>query len=373
MFAKIKEFENIEKEVDALIQENSGRFLYLTFDYLISWLHAFAKDDKLQILIAEKNEKIIGLCPMVLQTVKWKNIIPLRVMKFIGAGLWGYTDFLIAKEFHNEVIEVFLNFLLKERRAWDRLEIGPISEDSLNIDGIRGHLRKINKKRWLIMEETWFEDAPYVRINEDFGIYRKERLSRKLVYDIERCIRRLKKLGTLEYGKLTECSQFPYLDSYLEKFFLLHQKEWKDSRFLRIPQYKNLYRELAARALQKGFFEFSYLCLNQNMLACHYGFVLNQILYYFTPARNIDFDKYAPGKVLLYYIMEDAFTRGIKEFDFQNGREAYKLRWASDLRKRYYFKVYKLKVMWLAICDRIIMQVVKLLEIIVKKRKIPQN
>lgn len=362
----IQEFEKIEKEIDILIQKNNGRVLYLTFDYLVSWLHVFANENKgneLHILVAKKNDRIIGLCPMILQPIKWTNLFPLKVMKFIGEGLWGYADLLILNEFRDEVIGAFLDFLLRQSRTYDRLEIGPISEDSPNINAIRSYFFKTleNKKKCPSIRETWIADAPYVTINGCFTDYKKKILSRNLTHDIERRIRRLKELGTLEYRKITERNQLTSLHGCLEEFFLLHQKEWKSSRFSKIPQYKKLYHEVALRAIQKGFFEFSYLSLNQNMIACHYGFVLNQRLYHFTIAHDIDFNWYAPGKILLYYMMEDAFTHALREFDFLNDREDYKLQWTSDIRKRYCFSVHNWKSIGITFCTNTMKKIVKLL------------
>jgi hypothetical protein len=372
---KIEEFEKIEKHVDSLVQENNGRVLYLTFDYLVSWLHAFANDNRsneLHILVAAKNDRIIGLCPMILQPIKWRNIISLKVMKFIGEGLWGYADFLISNEFRNEVIEAFLDFLLRRSKTWDRLEIGPIPEDSPNIDGIRRYSCKINKKARLMFKEITFNDAPYIDIKAigDFDTYKKGKLKRNLLPDIKRRIRKLNELGALEYGKLTESNQLPYLDSYLDIFFHLHQKEWKDSRFVRIPQYKNLYRELAERALKKGFFEFSYLRLNENIIACHYGLVIKRRLYQFTPVYDVDFSKYSPGKVHMYHIILDLFNRGLEEFDLMNGSEDYKLMWSTGIRNRYYFYVHNWKSTSITFCDSIMTRIVKLLKIILNGSKL---
>jgi len=56
-------------------------------------------------------------------------------------------------------------------------------------------------------------------------------------------------------------------------------------------------------------------------------------IYYLAPAYDYEYAKYSPGRVLLHYILVDAFRTKCKLVDFGPGDEAYKLDFANQITK----------------------------------------
>jgi len=57
------------------------------------------------------------------------------------------------------------------------------------------------------------------------------------------------------------------------------------------------------------------LLLDNKVIAFSYSFEKDGRFFYYTPAFNNAYAKYSPGTVLLMHILQNAFKRGVKEFD----------------------------------------------------------
>ena len=58
-------------------------------------------------------------------------------------------------------------------------------------------------------------------------------------------------------------------------------------------------------------------------------------LYYIMPSYNIEYSKFSPGKILLYFLFEWCSKKGIEVFDFTEGKSKYKLQWSNDSTNLY--------------------------------------
>ncbi|WP_422121618.1 GNAT family N-acetyltransferase [Peribacillus frigoritolerans] len=86
----------------------------------------------------------------------------------------------------------------------------------------------------------------------------------------------------------------------------------------------------------KNCLEFSYLTLDNECVAIHYGFKDDNKIYYYIPVYSKKMKKnLSLGSILLYNIITYYKERGIKEFDFMRGNEAYKFDWTDAVSMNY--------------------------------------
>jgi CelD/BcsL family acetyltransferase involved in cellulose biosynthesis len=64
-----------------------------------------------------------------------------------------------------------------------------------------------------------------------------------------------------------------------------------------------------------------------------YGVELSRRFYYYQSGMDPDWSARSPGLVLLGKTVEDAYARGLGDYDFLRGAEPHKLDWASDRRE----------------------------------------
>ena len=64
-------------------------------------------------------------------------------------------------------------------------------------------------------------------------------------------------------------------------------------------------------------------------LAFHFGFEYRRRFIWYKPAFDVRFAARSPGEVLLKFLLDDAIGKGLEEFDFTVGSEAFKYRFSN--------------------------------------------
>ncbi|MGH7775249.1 MAG: GNAT family N-acetyltransferase, partial [Candidatus Binatia bacterium] len=75
-------------------------------------------------------------------------------------------------------------------------------------------------------------------------------------------------------------------------------------------------------------------------IAYHLGFELNGKFIFYKPTFDVNLWAEWPGEVLIRHLFDYAASRGIREFDFTAGDEAYKYRFANQVRRNYTLHLY---------------------------------
>lgn len=164
--------------------------------------------------------------------------------------------------------------------------------------------------------------SPYLDLQaySDFTAYFRSR-KKGLRDDVKRQINRLKALGDLQF----------HVCGPQEAQSAVWASRLCEARAQRYPggnQPADYFRALCARAAQ-GPVHFSVLSLNGQDISWHIGFVTDGVFFYYVPSFDPAFDAYSPGKVHLYYLLQDAYAKGLQGFDFLRGNESYKFAWAD--------------------------------------------
>ena len=329
----IDEFSALECEYDTLLAQCSGKLLYVSFDYLVSWLTTIGAERPFTILVLRDREKLLGVCPLISQSTAEQRLWGVRTTTFPGAGLWGYADFVCSEDKKASVLPMFLNELLSGG-CGDFVELGPFVANSSSARIVQQFLAA----KGVSFTSQPQDGAIFIDTAMGFEEYEKALAGRKSVTsDIARCARRLDELGHVSVMRVPDRVSRDEFARYLGEFFALYMKQWPENRFNKNPMFKDLYLEFGYRASQKGFLDFSFLLLNERPIACHFGFVHNNSLYYFTPTFDVEYRRYSPGKILLRRLIERCFEEHL-EFDFLNAIDSYKLEWSSTIRERVMFQ-----------------------------------
>ena len=71
------------------------------------------------------------------------------------------------------------------------------------------------------------------------------------------------------------------------------------------------------------------------LIAVFYGFVLGGRLSYYQLGHDPSWSGYSPGAVLLQETIREAFDKRLSEYNFLQGEESFKFRWAKAMRSLY--------------------------------------
>lgn len=154
-------------------------------------------------------------------------------------------------------------------------------------------------------------------------------LNKKSVKQSEKALLRLNDANVTHYrGAATA----PWLDT----LFDLHTRRWAASGIQSgfCDEEIRLFYEKVVNAPfgpNRGAI-ISVLRAEGNVVALHLGFFDERTTIYHTPCFSVPYMQMAPGVVLLNAVLQNAVKDGFTEFDLGNGEEAYKSRYANEVR-----------------------------------------
>lgn len=122
----------------------------------------------------------------------------------------------------------------------------------------------------------------------------------------------------------------------LEELLRLHHLRWDpEGGSDGIPRglVEDFHRELAPLLAARGWLRLWRLEVGGRAVAAVYGLELGRRFYYYQSGMDPAWAAHSPGLVLLGRTVEDAYARGLADYDFLRGAEPHKLDWATDRRE----------------------------------------
>ena len=278
-------------------------------------------DNLFIIMIYEKNS-CIGIFPLSF-IEKIINMKKCKVLTYICHYSVDYNDIYIDKKYNKySILKKLLNFLQENSTNWDIIELNCLNSRNGTVYLIQDILSKIPTLNLTIQQNaiTPYINLPDMDAKVKLGNIREiRRKERKLHKEFEVDIKVSSEFTLEIWGKFTE----------------FHKDSWKDSMF-KYEQVENFHKILAEKMNKKNCLEFSYLTLNNECAAIHYGFKDNDKVYYYLPVYSKKLRKnLSIGSILLYNIITYYREKGIKEFDFLRGNESYKFDWTDIVSMNY--------------------------------------
>ncbi len=153
----------------------------------------------------------------------------------------------------------------------------------------------------------------------------------KLKYSVRRHCNRLERLGKVEFHVLRDRHDLPRLLAVLYKQHIDRYRQKGERSLFEDPLYRRFYERLALAMLEAGWLSFSKLTLDGIPIAVHFGFEYNNVLTWYKPTFDIDYQRYSPGTVLIKHLIDYAQTRQLDMLDFTVGDEAFKERFSNTI------------------------------------------
>lgn len=324
-----KEFESLAGVWDSLLQESEDDSSpYLTHEWLSTWWKHFGGENKLNILLIEKEHQAIGIVPLMKSEYRI-GLLKVRTLETIGSVNCNYIG-LIPPENREEGVTALLAYLEEElgnNGLFLRLTLVP--EDSKLLDTLERHSAQFSKN--LAIQETVMTLAPYISLPTTWDEYYRSlgRRRRKL---LRMATRSLERAHSVEFQVCTAET----LEDWLSKFFDLHQRRWQSvpvkSQFSN-PKVREFYREIASKFLQRKWLHFPCLTIDNEIAQAQFSYVYNRKFYAAMIARDTRYSKYSIGHIHTMHSIRYAIGRQLEEFDFLRGDEPYKFYWTKSARR----------------------------------------
>jgi CelD/BcsL family acetyltransferase involved in cellulose biosynthesis len=122
----------------------------------------------------------------------------------------------------------------------------------------------------------------------------------------------------------------------MEDFLRLHRLRWEaEGGSYGIPRgaVEDFHRAAAPLLAARGWLRLYRLFVGRDAIAAVYGIEVGRRFYYYQSGYDPAWSSRSPGFVLVGRTVEDAYARGLVDYDFLRGTEPYKLDWTGDRKE----------------------------------------
>ncbi|MFZ0453816.1 MAG: GNAT family N-acetyltransferase [Ignavibacteriaceae bacterium] len=312
--SNVKELVKIKEEWKKLFHKSADATPFQSWEWNYAMINKFTRSEKLKIIVGYNNRnEIVGLAPLKLKCYRLTGI---KILEFIGNGPSDYLDFLVQEKYRYTFIRSLFD-LIKNSKDWTILNFINMKEETKNLLAFS-----------LPVEVSEQDVCPYVFLPGSMDEYENEVHKRELK-NIKRQLRKLVPQNRLEY--IVKDSP-DTLSEDVEKFIELHQKRHNSKgergRFCSEDRKESFY-EISKFLNEAGILKIEMLKIDSQIAAINYILLWNDRKYNYLSGMNPVFANFKPGKILIYYMIEDAINKGCKVFDFLQGAEEYKYFWTN--------------------------------------------
>ncbi len=325
----LEEFREMEGEWNDLLEESGVDSVFLTFEWILSWLETLGLERKL-LLVRGEGKDWKGFFPLYLRERSFPGG-KVRIASFIGDPEADRCDFLISGN-RETALAAFLGYCRERPFAVDLLSLKQISADSpsslilkklLPGSGFRYGYRVCDRAPVVILPASWGE-----YLGSLSSSFRKK--LRKYFLAVE-------KRGGVRI------EEEPFSPRVWETILSISRRSPKQRRgiaFFSPPGREEFARSLLERFSAAGRLSLYFLLIDNRPVAYDLGFRYRGKTWSYESAFDRELADCAPGHLLLALMIQAAIKRGEREFDLLRGSETYKFNWTGRYREHLEFTVY---------------------------------
>ena len=281
----------------------SGTSIFGTWEWADAWCDAYgAGHDPALHAVRNEDGTLVAVVPLCVQ-----RRAGLRVIRFVGYGpgdelgpVHGPADLPLAAR------------ALQEALAALRWDVAALEQ----LPGSAG---------WpnLLDEPVWRREAnPVLQLGGGWSSYLETRSA-----NFRQQLRRRER-ALAGAGARFRAADERTLEADLDTLFALHRARWEGGAtdFADHP----FHRDVARRALERGWLRLWTLELDGRVVAAWHGFRVGRVVSYYQAGRDPSLARSGVGTVLLAHTIREAMQEGALEYRFGRGAEPFKGRFTSD-------------------------------------------
>lgn len=310
-----EEFRGYDLKWKELYYNSKARNPFLSYDWLLTSLELFGSEVEAFYLIIEVDDKILAALPLIVENKK-NGLLKRKVLRHANNLRADFSDALCLSGVDKKSV---LKILFKE--------IDNIEFDIMHVDNISSVSNMMNLYMKKLTDDGYFYGKYVNVVNPVLNYVDVIKFDKKQTREIN------KRFAELSVEYLVEVVvggevELEYFDALRE----FHSKSFPNVGF-NTDESQSFYKQMLSRNdFDSSGIEFSYILVNGQCAACHFGFKDGELgeVYYYVPAYDNKYKKYSIGKILLLKMMFEYEGRGYKCFNFLRGAESYKTVWATN-------------------------------------------
>jgi CelD/BcsL family acetyltransferase involved in cellulose biosynthesis len=321
-----------------LLACTANHSFFQTLDWLeCTWNH-YEHPQKLRVLVVERDGQPLGIVPFCVRTEQ-RKVGSVRILTY-PLNDWG-TFFGPVSAEPGIVISAALRHVARTARDWDLIDLRWVDEAAPEFLAIGEAFRQAG----FAFRTRPRMEVRLVRMNHSWDDYVESR-SRNWRRQVRRDIEQLENFGEVELRRFRPAAGDVGADP-LEIYDICErvaENSWQASdpaqSTLSSPRVRDVLRSVHLQAARLGMLDTNILTVGGKAVAFNYNYLAGRRTY----GLRSGFDQTAGlencGKILIYKMLEDAFARGDVEYSFGPGRQPYKDRYATEVRRAYTFRHY---------------------------------
>lgn len=294
--------------------------VFQTWEWTSAWWRHFGQGKRPWLLRFVDDGEVVGFCALYLPV----RSTFIRTARFIGTGVSDYLDLIAAPGKEDAVAHAFLQFLEKNRRRWDWLDLREVRPGSVASRLVGGSTR--------LQAQSWQDSmCTYAPLPSSWNAFRAT-LPKKFRQNLDRRASALERNYLVEYRLATAET----LDADMDRFFELHQRQWNEKGApgaMGSPAVQRFHKDVARALLEIGLLRLHVLSLDGETRATRYSFQKNNVVCGYLSGLDPNFAKFGLGNALMACFIRDGIEAdGAREVDFLRGDETYKYGWGAQNR-----------------------------------------
>lgn len=298
----------------------------LTHEWFRAWWESFGDDKELMLLLVKSGGTLTGIAPFMRFSTRYHGV-PIRLLSLITNDHTNRADFILA-DHTRECVDLVLDFLSSQSDSWDMAELRFLPADSPTVEAIRDRADRFG----MVCGVKPCYQSPFIPLTGDWQSF-YGRLDGHFRRNMKNREGRLGRLGAVEYEEYHP-GHNP-LSEFLQEMFVVGERSWKGVERTAIASTSSLrcfYSRLAELTLPKGWVSLHLLRVDGKPIAFHYSLKRDSTVYLLKPEYDSAYHTYAPGHQILKHVLQECFTRRLREFDFLGPDMAWKREWTDHLR-----------------------------------------
>jgi len=325
----VKDFDRFLQWEDAwnsALLNSDTDSVFMRHEWFRCWWQAFGENCEMFVVIIKENNKVLGIAPLMLRTIKRKGI-PFKALTFISDALSPRCNIILTDKY-KETMKELVNILFNYSERYQFALLDNILEGAVATKELLGYFK--NNRVNFIREEAW--DSPFIKMEVGWDNYFKS-LSSKHRYNLRRSKRLISEEGQLK----TECiKDKKLLGSALERCFEISKRSWKGPLGTDLGGKETrarFFRELTKVGGTQDWVNIWFLGIGTEDMAFEYQLLYKGNVLLLASDYDLKYARFSPGEVLTSLYVEQLFKEKYEECDFSGTAYDYKLRWSNSVRK----------------------------------------
>jgi CelD/BcsL family acetyltransferase involved in cellulose biosynthesis len=309
---------------DELLRVSGANRIFLSWEWMRAWADTFGAPARPLFLAARRGGALVGIAPLCLERMLGQDVV-----RFASATTLypDYLDFPVEPSAGPAAVAALHEYVFA--RFGCLVDLGGVLEESLLFR---------TREQWGVRFRVAVEAVsvcPYLRLPDSYERLVESRFKRKKRYNLLRQQR-----IALEHGfRYVAAQSEAEAAELLGATFHLHDLRAR-ARAIR-STFAGGAVEAFHRRLLPALWPSGRVWLRAlrgaegEIAAAAYAFCDGRKLYYYQTGSAPRHDHLGLGTVLLGLLIQECCERGLEEFDFLQGDEAYKRSWSADRRQLY--------------------------------------